>query len=63
MAQCSKCGTKVGCGCQLKNGMCAYCANAKNDTNTQVTQQTITTTNAPTSISKLSSVLNNTQSS
>lgn len=28
MAQCSKCGTKVGCGCQLKNGLCAYCSKA-----------------------------------
>jgi hypothetical protein len=25
MAQCSKCGTKVGCGCQLVNGVCLYC--------------------------------------
>lgn len=29
MAQCANCGTKVGCGCQLKNGLCATCA-AKN---------------------------------
>lgn len=26
MAQCSGCGAKVGCGCQLTNGMCAACA-------------------------------------
>lgn len=26
MAQCSNCGTKVGCGCQLNNGLCAACA-------------------------------------
>jgi hypothetical protein len=28
-AQCSGCGAQVGCGCQLKNGLCAHCA-AKN---------------------------------
>lgn len=28
MAQCSKCGTKVGCGCQLTNGLCSYCNKA-----------------------------------
>ena len=26
MAQCKVCGAKVGCGCQLIDGMCAYCA-------------------------------------
>ena len=25
MAQCANCGSKVGCGCQLTNGMCAHC--------------------------------------
>lgn len=25
MAQCKNCGAKVGCGCQLINGLCAYC--------------------------------------
>ena len=25
MAQCAGCGTKVGCGCRLKNGLCAAC--------------------------------------
>lgn len=30
MAQCANCGTKVGCGCQLKNGLCAYCSNKIN---------------------------------
>ena len=29
MAQCTACGAQVGCGCQLKNGLCAACA-AKN---------------------------------
>ena len=29
MAQCSECGAKVGCSCQLTNGLCAHCA-AKN---------------------------------
>lgn len=24
--QCLSCGTKVGCGCQLTNGLCATCA-------------------------------------
>jgi len=28
MAQCSKCGAKVGCSCQLTNGLCAYCNKA-----------------------------------
>ena len=25
MAVCKKCGAKVGCGCQLKNGLCPKC--------------------------------------
>lgn len=25
MAQCANCGAKVGCGCQLTNGLCAHC--------------------------------------
>lgn len=25
-AICSSCGTHVGCGCQLSNGLCATCA-------------------------------------
>jgi hypothetical protein len=25
MAQCKSCGAKVGCGCQLINGLCSYC--------------------------------------
>ena len=25
MANCSKCGKPVGCGCSLKNGLCATC--------------------------------------
>ena len=25
MAQCAGCGAKVGCGCRLKNGLCASC--------------------------------------
>lgn len=29
MAQCNSCGAKVGCGCQLKNGLCATCAAKK----------------------------------
>ena len=28
-AQCNSCGAKVGCGCQLKNGLCAACAAKK----------------------------------
>ena len=28
MAQCKKCGTKVGCSCQLTNGLCSYCNKA-----------------------------------
>ena len=26
MAQCNSCGANVGCGCQLKNGLCGTCA-------------------------------------
>jgi hypothetical protein len=26
MAKCSNCGVNVGCGCQLKNGLCSFCA-------------------------------------
>jgi hypothetical protein len=25
MAACSKCGTQVGCGCQLRQGLCGAC--------------------------------------
>lgn len=25
MANCKKCNAEVGCGCQLKNGLCAAC--------------------------------------
>ena len=25
MANCTGCGVKVGCGCQLVNGMCSAC--------------------------------------
>lgn len=25
MSQCRNCGTKVGCGCQLINGLCTTC--------------------------------------
>ena len=30
MAVCSKCGAKVGCGCQLKGGLCSICASKVN---------------------------------
>ncbi len=26
MAQCTSCGARVGCGCQLTNGLCGHCA-------------------------------------
>ena len=29
MAQCANCGSKVGCGCQLTNGLCTYCNGCK----------------------------------
>ena len=29
MAQCANCGAKVGCGCQLTNGLCTYCNGSK----------------------------------
>lgn len=25
MATCKSCGASVGCGCQLREGLCAYC--------------------------------------
>lgn len=25
MAQCNKCKANVGCGCNLKEGLCSYC--------------------------------------
>jgi hypothetical protein len=28
MANCRGCGIKVGCGCQLINGLCSACNNA-----------------------------------
>lgn len=28
MANCKSCGIKVGCGCQLINGLCSACNNA-----------------------------------
>jgi hypothetical protein len=31
MAKCSRCKASVGCGCNLKNGMCAFCAQKKKD--------------------------------
>jgi hypothetical protein len=34
MANCRGCGMKVGCGCQLINGLCSACNNKlKNATN------------------------------
>lgn len=27
---CKKCGTKTGCSCQLKNGLCPACYSAEN---------------------------------
>lgn len=30
MAQCNSCGANVGCGCQLKDGLCATCAGKLN---------------------------------
>ena len=29
MAQCLKCKTKMGCNCQLKEGLCPACYSAK----------------------------------
>ena len=28
MAECKKCKARVGCGCQLVNGLCSYCNKA-----------------------------------
>ena len=32
MATCKQCGKKVGCGCQLVNGLCSACRNIKKGT-------------------------------
>ena len=32
MAKCKKCGANVGCGCNLTNGLCAYCVAQTNTT-------------------------------
>lgn len=29
-ASCSNCGANVGCGCNLTNGLCAYCNSQQN---------------------------------
>lgn len=29
MAKCTGCGKKVGCGCELKGGLCSTCRNIK----------------------------------
>jgi|ETNvirenome_6_30_1030629.scaffolds.fasta_scaffold00010_18 hypothetical protein len=47
MAQCANCGAKVGCGCQLTNGLCAHC---NGNSNKEVT----TSTYVNTQINKLS---------
>ena len=31
MANCAKCGKPVGCGCNLKQGLCATCNQEKNN--------------------------------
>lgn len=36
MAKCSKCGTNVGCGCQLINGLCAACNSAIRQTSQRI---------------------------
>lgn len=47
MAKCRKCGTNVGCGCQLINGLCSAC-------NTAVKQGTNFIRNVITQAHKLS---------
>lgn len=32
MANCTRCGKDVGCGCNLKNGLCATCNQPKTTT-------------------------------
>lgn len=39
MAACKKCGKQVGCGCGLKNGLCATCADAQRKEEAQLAQQ------------------------
>jgi len=55
MAKCAKCGTNVGCGCQLINGLCAYC-------NAQIQKGTQTLKNVITKACRLRRVFYNTSS-
>jgi len=36
MANCRNCGLKVGCGCQLINGLCSACNNAIKQTSQRI---------------------------
>lgn len=43
MSTCKNCGAQVGCGCQLKNGLCTYCQGKLStavNTNNNVVSQT-----------------------
>lgn len=44
MANCRECGLKVGCGCQLINGLCSACNNKLKQA-TQRIKNVITTIN------------------
>jgi hypothetical protein len=39
MATCAGCGASVGCGCQLTNGLCATCAQKKQQPQPQTNDQ------------------------
>lgn len=41
MANCTRCGVSVGCGCQLTNGMCASCVSAVAQQEAILSQQAI----------------------
>jgi hypothetical protein len=36
MANCRECGLKVGCGCQLINGLCSACNNKLKQINQRI---------------------------
>jgi hypothetical protein len=59
MASCSSCGTNVGCGCNLTDGMCVTCYGKQSSTTTRstnVTLQTIQPSGSPEFVNILNQV-------
>lgn len=60
MANCKRCKTNVGCGCNLKDGLCAYCYDQDRKSLTinkpnNSTNQTVSTPVSSTSLKNQSS--------